>query len=456
MQSYLERESAVDSAAERAAELRAGPLGAPTDSLSADIVAIFTLTVVSIGFAVSFAALIFGGELDVGLSRATGSFVVAGGVMSLLVGWRSHVVPVATFVQEGPAIMMAAVAADFVAGPGGGVTDVFVLLVVTMLATSAAGSLFAHVGLGRLVRNVPTTMVGAFIGGMGWLLFKGGFDVMVNNTLEMSDLGGLLHFETVKFWLPGLIIGLLAWGVSSLRSLPIHTLGVLFATCLIGFYIIVALTSTVTGVESDGWLLGPFPAAGGAQLVSPHEFRSANWSGIATMAPGIAGVVGLTCVAQLLSLTGIKAEVAPQLDIDAEVRTSAQANLVVALLGATPGFQGLGYTVLLNRLGTARRAVSVVSGALVVVFGFVGVTAVGYVPRFIIGALLVMTGIDLLHAWIRRLMSQDNMVEQLICVGAVATVASLGLLHGIALGLAAEGIVFITGKVRATFVRSLP
>jgi MFS superfamily sulfate permease-like transporter len=129
----------------------------------------------------------------------------------------------------------------------------------------------------------------------------------------------------------------------------------------------------------------------------------ANGGDVLLAAPlsGIASVVVMACVAQVLHLTGIRSELVPQLDVDDELRASAGANLAASIFGVTPGFHGFGYTVLLGRLGARRRAVSVISGALVVAFGVVGVAAVGYVPRLIIGALVVMTGLALLDDWLQ-------------------------------------------------------
>lgn len=435
------------------------PLATPSvesgpHSIAADIVAVFTLTISSVGFAISLAALIFGGTLESGMSRAIGSFVIGTGIMAIVVARRSHIVPVATFVQDAPAIVMAAVVADFIADEHGEVADVFVLLVVTMLATSLVTGLLGHFGLGALGRCLPTLVVGAFVGGTGWLVLKGGFDVMTTGVGPVGR-GEYFHVEAAKFWAPGLATGLIGWLVSRSKRMPGYALGLVVCACLVGFYIAVALASSISAVEAGGWLLGPFPERGGTTLVTPDEFRAADWSGIARMTPGIASVVGLACVAQLLSLTGIRAELFPELNIDAELRTSASANLAAALCGVTPGFQGLGYTVLLNRLGATGRAVSVVSGSLVVAFGIAGVAAVGYVPRFVVGALLVMIGVALLDDWLQGLLRLTSVGEQVLGIAIVVAVTFFGLVQGVGVGLVAAGVVFVVRYSRVDPVRSV-
>ena len=110
------------------------------------------LTVSSVGFAISFAALIFDGAMHEGFSRAVGSFVIGGAVMAVIVGWKSRIAPVATFMQEGPAIIMASVVAGFAAREGVEMSDVFVLLVVTTVASALAIRLLGRLGFGELGR----------------------------------------------------------------------------------------------------------------------------------------------------------------------------------------------------------------------------------------------------------------------------------------------------------------
>lgn len=427
---------------------------ASADSVVANAIATFTLTISSVGFSISLAVLIFGGALEAGLPRAIGSFVIGGGLIAVLVARRSQIVPVATIVQDGPAILMAVIAADFIGRDGTDVADVFVLIAVTTLATSLAINLLARFSLGELGRYLPKSVVCASIGGTGWLLFKGGFDVMTARNLGLADLRSMPSFELAKFWLPGCAIGVAAWLASRTTRLPAYAVGAIICAALGGFYVVAVLTSSISAVESAGWLLGPFPDSGGAQLVTPNEFRGANWTAIASMTPHILSVVVLACATQLLNLAVLRGELSPQLDVDAESRLSARANLASAVFAVTPGFQGLGYTMLLGRLGATRREVALVAGGLAVAIGIIGVAAIGYIPRFIIGAVLVMTGVALLEDWWRGLRQTATGAEQLLGLIVIAAVMTFGLLQGIALSLVTAAAVFVVRCSRVDPIKS--
>ncbi len=62
-------------------------------------------------------------------------------------------------------------------GPDVFLTVVAATMVVTLLLTGVTFALLGVFRLGNLVRFVPYPVVGGFLAGTGWLLFKGGIDV---------------------------------------------------------------------------------------------------------------------------------------------------------------------------------------------------------------------------------------------------------------------------------------
>lgn len=425
-------------------------------SLVADAIAVFTLSMKIAGSAISMAVLVFSGALEVGLSRGIGSFVAAGGIMAIWIAARSAIVPAATIVQDGPAIVMAAVAAGLVARSDAvQVGDVFVLLALTTLVTGIAMWAIGHFRLGALVRYMPTTVVGAFIAGTGWLLFKGGFAVMIGSDIGVGDVVGLFDLDMTKFWVPGLLLGLVGWLLGRSDRAPAYSVGLAVILSLGAFWVVVAVASSVEAVEQGGWLIGPFPDTAGFTMVSLSEVQNADWAGIGASIPGIASVVGLAIVAQLLNLTGLGSQLAPRLDVDGEVRTSATANIVASLLGTSPGFHALGDTLLAHRMGATRRLVAILTGVILLGLGVLGVGAIGYVPRLIIGALLVIVGVGLLEEWIQSLLRTTSWVEQALSAAILLVIAWFGILEGIGAGLVAACAVFVVRYSRVDPVRAV-
>lgn len=161
----------------------------------------------------------------------------------------------------------------------------------------------------------------------------------------------------------------------------------------------------------------------------------------------------MSVVVILLNLSGIGVATSSRVDVDAELRVAGEANVLMAIMGAAPGFHGLGNTLLLKRLGAQRRVVPAAAGAVMILFGVLGVAAIGYVPRLIVGALLVTVGAALLIDWVFELLHTVSLVERVLSLAILAVIASVGVLEGIGVGLVAACGVFIVRYSRVDPIR---
>ena len=425
-----------------------------SSSVSGQVVATLAVSLSAVGQAISMAVLVFSGSLETGLPRAISSFVIAGGIFGAYLALTSRIVPAGAVVQDGPAIVLVAVAASLATrGPDTSVANVFVLLAVTGLLTGGAMWLLGRVRLGALVRYVPTTVVGAFMAGTGWLLVKGGLDVSAGFTIELADVGDLFTADVAKFWVPGLALGVLIWLIGRSSRLPPIAMSIAILASLVGFYLVVALASSLDAMESGRWLIGPFPDGAGPSIVSPREIADANWSGLLAEFPGIVSVIAVSIMVILLNVTALSVQAPGRLDVDAELRSAGVANLITAPLGTAPGFHGLADTTLIKQLGGTSRFVPFGVGVILVIFGVVGVGVVGFVPRLVVGAMLITVGLALLADWIGSLIRSVSKIEQLMSIAIVLVIATVGILEGIAVGLVAACAVFIVRYSRVDPIR---
>ena len=75
-----------------------------------------------------------------------------------------------------------------------------------MVVTLATGVTFALLGvfrLGNLVRFVPYPVVGGFLAGTGWLLFKGGISVAASIQVYWRSRDDLLRDDELAAVAPG-------------------------------------------------------------------------------------------------------------------------------------------------------------------------------------------------------------------------------------------------------------
>ncbi|MFK8024065.1 MAG: SLC26A/SulP transporter family protein [Ilumatobacter sp.] len=424
-----------------------------TQSLVTDVVGTTALVLYSITTSVSFAALVFAGAAADGLPRGASTFLFASGLITLVLGLRTRF-PVAFGVVQATAsiVLVPAVAAVASAGSDDVVRDVFVVLGLSSLLTGFAMWSMGRARLAGLARFMPTTVVAGFLAGTGWLLVKGGIDVMTRRTIGLGDVGDLVDIDLAKLWLPGVALGL---GIAVVPLVPrlspvVSGMSTVVATVL--FYAVVASSSSFDAVEAGGWLLGPYPEPGNIQLVA-WDVRDADWSAVARAAGPAGVVVILSILGVLLNVSGVQSLLGRRIDVDAELRTVGLANLAIAPFGGLVGYHGLGDSALAQRLGLWKRWSPIAVGCSTMVFAFLGASAVGLLPRFVAGGLLIGAGFGLFQHWVGELRATTSAFDRAVSVVILVTIAVVGILEGIVVGIVAACLFFVVRYSRIDAVR---
>lgn len=423
------------------------------ESVVANVVGAGALSVYSIVASVSFAALIFTGAAADGLPRGAATFLFSSGLITILLGLRSRFTVAFGVVQDTAAIVLVPAVATLVAsGSDDPVRDVFVVLAASSLLTGCLMWMLGRTGLSAASRFMPTTVVSGFLAGTGWLLSKGGFDVMTGTSLRLGDIDDLLGFDLARFWLPGVALALVIVVVPLIRRLPtlLSSLATLGAIAI--FFVIVQVSSSLSAVEGGGWLLGPFPDGGSVRFVF-SDLVNSDWSAVADTIPQLGVVVILSLLGVLLNISGIQSLLHERIDLDVELRSVGLANVLVAPIGGLVGYHGLGDSALADRLGVRRSWTPVAVGMVTCIFAFVGSSAVGYIPKFVAGGLLIGAGASMLIDWTKELRATTSWLDRMVSIVILAVICFVGILEGIVVGIVAACLFFVVSYSRIEAVR---
>jgi SulP family sulfate permease len=171
----------------------------------------FLIYILEVIVVISFAALIFSGELSSQLPYGIGLVLAGDALLCFFIAFFSSYSGSIAVEQDAPGAILALSAAAIVAAlpMGSGQEERFstvvVMIVVTTLTTGLFFILLGTYKLGGFVRFLPYSVIGGFLAGTGWLLTVGGVGVMV----EVSPILNLLQPNLLIRWLPGVILGLI-------------------------------------------------------------------------------------------------------------------------------------------------------------------------------------------------------------------------------------------------------
>jgi SulP family sulfate permease len=426
-----------------------GPAEGETRLSVGELLSIAALAVGSNAMAVSMAALVFSGPLSDGLQRGAASFVLTGGVTIAVIAWRSGLGTVIATTQDLPAIVLTAAGANIAASATS--DPVATLVALIMVATATTGIVMLLIGryrLSRIVRFIPTTVVAGFVAGTGWLLARGGVEVMLDRHVGLSDLTG----PDWRLWVPGIVLAVVIVAGTRSPRLATRALGAAVIGAIAVFYAIVSMWSSVDAVGDGGWLIGPFDDASLWQPVLPGDLADADWNEIARNLVPIAVAVFVSVLGILLNLSGLEAR-SGRLDLDAELMSAGAANVVIAPLGGSIAYHMLGDTTLAQKAQITGRRAPLIIGAASVALGFFAGSAAGYIPRFVVGGMLASAGLVLLVDSLSRLYRSRH-AENLVTVVILGVVIVVGMPVGVGVGIVAASLIFLYRYSRIDPVRS--
>jgi len=424
------------------------------------VVAGIVIGAVEAVFAVSFAALVFAGYLEFySLDDGVGLYLGAAALTLAFVAWRAGSRGVVGGLQAAGAAMTAIVTMSVVVHAAGSPFDVFLsAIAATLVVMVLCGVVFLSLGSrrrGDLIRFVPYPVVGGFLAGTGWLLFKGGIHVASEVSPYFTPLSDLLEASALQRWLPALAFGVILLVSVRVVKRPLvipAVIGIGLVVFVIGM---VATGSSIEEVRAEGWLLGPFEATRLWRPWTLEALGGADWLSVLESWAGIVTAVFVATFAMLFNISGTELVLDRDLDTNQELRDAGVLNVVSGALGGIPGYHALSLTALATRMSVDARAAGLIAALVPLAAAAFGAEVVGLIPRMIVGGVLMFLGLAFMVEWVwdkrRSLPPLEYAVVLVILVGIIAW----GFLVGVVIGLVLAVVLFAVSYGRIELVREV-
>ena len=422
--------------------------------------------------AIAFAALVFGGYLVNRLADGIGLYLVAAVLTLAILAWRAGSRGVVGSVQDAVAAVLALVAsstaakalaiqqvADATHLQNFERPDVFLTVIAaTLVVTVLCGVVFAALGtfrLGNLVRFVPYPVVGGFLAGTGWLLFKGGIHVASGIQPALRTARNLTREYALVRWGPALAFGVLLLVAVRVVKRPLVIPAVL-GIGVVAFAVGMVVTgSSLDEARHGSWLLGPFELA---RLWQPWTLRAlggADWSSVLSQWTAIASAVLVSSIAILFNISGSEIVLHQDLDTNRELRDAGVLNVVSGALGGVPGYHALSLTALAERMSVNARIAGLVAALVPLAAVVFGASVIELIPRMIVGGVLVFLGLAFIVEWVWDKRKTLPRVEYVVVLVILGGIMAKGFLPGVVIGLVMAIVLFAFNYGRIELVREV-
>jgi sulfate permease, SulP family len=422
--------------------------------------------------AVAFAAIVFGGLLFARLPDGIGLYLVAAVLTLGFLAWRGGRRGVVGSVQDAAAAVLGVAAAAAAAraaelervAAAAGLTDfdhpdVFLTVIAaTLVVTVLCGIVFLVLGArrwGNLIRFMPYPVVGGFLAGTGWLLFKSGMYVAAGTAVRLRSLDDLVRPYELQRWVPAFAFGVVLLLAVRFVRRPL-VIPAVIAIGIAGFAVVAVATGNgLDEVRAGHWLLGPFETS---RLWQPWTLRAiggADWVSVLGSWGVIATAVFVAALALVFNVGGTELILERDLDTNEELRDAGGLNVVSGLLGGIPGYHALSLTSLAERMNVDGRRAGLIAAAVPLAAVVFGGTVVGLIPRMIVGGLLVFVGLAFIVEWVWDTRHSLPRLEYLVVLVILAIVIAQGYLLGIVVGLVFAVVLFVVSYGRVDLVHEV-
>ncbi len=426
---------------------------------SRDLTSGIITSFISLVYSLSFAALIFSGPLAGGLPQGISALLVGTGVTALAVALMSGF----RFAVSGPdgnacavmASMAAAVAGGMSAGaaPGAAVNDVMYLLAVTTLVTGLFLALLGTARAGRWIRFIPYPVVGGLIAAAGALTVAGALRVVTG--LPPSHW---MHGLAADAQLQGQVLLALAWAGALWWLMPRVRHPLALPLALLAGMLMFHLALSGSGLDpaqarEQGWLFARAPDATIWHPWSSRDLQRTDWWLLANRAGDIATLVLVTTLTVLINATGLEVETRTDTNLDRELGIQGFANVASSLAGGFLGFLSMNRSLINYRMGATTRRSGLVFAVMAVVLAWAGVGLVGWLPRPLLGGVLVYFGLLILDKWLVHTRGQLPLPDYLamLLIAGVTVIGGFG--YGLLVGIVAGCVMFAVNYSKVQLVK---
>lgn len=428
-------------------------------TLARDAVAGAISAVLQLAYCISFAALIFTGDLAGGFALGLSGLIMGVVVTCVIIAVTSTFAPVVGGPDSPAVAVMAVLASSISAGlaaKGASHEQIIInVLVALSVSTLLTGILLYGVGalrLGQWLRFIPYPVIGGFLAASGILLITGGMEVVTQTELSLS----------LSSWAP----------LYSALYAPQIAIGALFAIAipLVGRWVpdylalpvaflmfLLLVNGSLFGVVDDeavrsAWFL---PDLGELTLWWPANYvfgGQVDWGVMALSAAEIGSFCGVMAIALLLDVSSLEVARQKTADLDQEFRSNGVANLLASVLGGFGGSLSMNGCVLLDESGATTRWAGAIIGLVCAIVLFSGFDVGSMVPKAILAGMLAYLGaVILVELW--EAPAQSSWMEWALTAVMTLVIINFGYFMGVMVGVIGACLMFALSYSRIGVIR---
>jgi sulfate permease, SulP family len=398
-------------------------------------------SVLTVTFGLSYSLLIFGGPLSPYLSYGVAATFISSAILAGVIALGSSL----PFSISGPdsstAAMTGILASSLVerllaADPSAPLlAPVLMTLALATILTGVVLCCFGMTRMGRAIRYVPYPVVGGFLGATGFLILLGAVRVITGHRLQFATLGQFENLTTLSQLAAACVMALvlyMTWHRSrSAFGLPAILVGGIVAAHILFWLVGVSPADA----QAAGWTFQPPSRITFMLPWSISALGAYPWHLLPDLSGNLIAVIFVTASSTLFNTTGIEVATNREANLERELNITGLANVLTGAFGGYTGCISISRSVLNYNSGGSGPLSGLTAAAIALSMLFFAPALLGYMPKFVLGGLLIYLGADALHKWIVQSRRRLSVTEYLSLLAIIVIIVQWGFIAGILIGV---------------------
>jgi SulP family sulfate permease len=423
-------------------------------SKSSDWIAGMLSGLLIIVIATAYTALIFKESLTVYFSIGISCAVLGSCLINFLAASRSAFPFAIARAEPAPGAILALIFANLASHHLPASTLLPTLLATLSLATFLVGVSMAFIGyfrLGHIIRFLPYPVLGGVITGTAWIMACSSFTLMTNGVvLNAANFFKPAVLEPCLLGL-GFALFLLVTPKNKVRSWIL--VGSLVVTSLALVLFLRFMHISHEEAIKAGWFFAHFKPSFALEGMNPSDFNQIAWSLIAEQAGYLLSFVGIIIIITLLNISSLETLVRGKADLDQELKILGVGNLLSGFFCGASANLSFSGTLLNWNAGATQRFSGILASLICLAVLFFLPEAVSYLPKPLIGGLLLSIALSLIGQWLYTGWRTLPRVDYFIVLFILIMIATWGFLPGVVAGIFITCAVFIVRYTRLDVVK---
>jgi SulP family sulfate permease len=406
-----------------------------------DILGGSAASVLTVTFGLSYSLLIFGGSLSPYLGYGVAATFISSAILAGVIAVGSSLPFAVSGPESSTAAMMGILVSSMAerviaADPSASLlAPVLITLALTTVTTGIILCGFGMTRMGRAIRYVPYPVVGGFLGATACLILLGAVRVITGQRLQFATLGQFENSLTLFKLTAACAMALVLYMTWHRSRSPFGLPAILIGGVVAGHVVFWLAGLSITDAQAAGWTFQPPPSVTFMLPWSIAGLAHYPWHLLADLSGNLIAVVFVTASCTLFNTTGVEVATNREANLERELNVTGLANMLSGAFGGYTGCISISRSVLnLNTGGTGPLSgltVAVVS-LLMLVFA---PELLGYMPKFVLGGLLIYLGADQLHRWLVQSRRRLSFTEYLSLLAIIVIIVQWGFIAGILIGV---------------------